>query len=135
MFLAGIKVGVPISQLIAHDLSKLKSSFIHIYTRHWDWKRFHPNDADRSEEWLSAVNRHQKTSRHHNQYWEGRDIPDRYIREMAADLMGATRNYSGSWPSNLKHWSWWRKHSNELEISKEDREKLLEYILNIMYSK
>jgi len=135
VFVAGRKLNVPIGQLFAHDLNKLSPSFITVYAKHCEFKRLNKNGSDRSDEWHDAVQRHQNSSPHHHQYWKRKDIPDCYLREMAADLMGASRNYIGHWPKDFKHWNWWRKYGDTMKISKEDHNKLFAYILNIMYSK
>lgn len=42
-------------------------------------------------------------------------MPEKYVREMVADWMGASKAYDGKWPK--EKWLWWEKN----------REKVLSY--------
>ncbi len=96
VFREGLKLGVPLRQLLIHDWSKCMPSEWTPYVL-----TFYGTDgekicaADRFEHaWLL----HQKRNPHHHQWWllpqddgdmKALPMPDRYRREMIADWIGA----------------------------------------------
>ncbi len=114
VFLACMKLGVPVFQALVHDLSKFSRD---------EWSTYVRYSHARREEFLSgrileaqpdfdfAWNCHQKANKHHYQYWlliadncniRPIPIPERYAREMIADWMGASRAKIGSW--DIESW-------------------------------
>lgn len=114
VFIAGLRVGVPIWRLLIHDWSKfLPSEFIPYSHNFFGKKRLDPVfdqvklaeikiNFDRA--WLY----HQNRNSHHWQYWilvydsdpqnmVAVNMPETYIREMVADWMGASKAYTKSW--------------------------------------
>ena len=109
VFLAGLKMCVPIHRLIVHDLSKFGRSELLAYGRQFFGDKGDPDGFARA--WLH----HQNVNPHHWEYWISRSghnrgkqagkhhkpfvlpMPDTYVREMIADWMGASRAYTGSW--------------------------------------
>lgn len=112
VFLAGLRVGVPVWRLIIHDWSKFMPIEFINYAR-WSY-------GIRSiDGWIKAWGHHQNHNPHHPEYWviswkgdpdfyrgTGKYIsdytvvvkmPDVYIREMVADWMGSSKAYTGSW--------------------------------------
>jgi hypothetical protein len=94
VFLAGIKLRVPIYQLIIHDWSK----FTYLeWTAYRDF--FYSEESSyKRKRFTLAWNSHQKRNPHHWQYWviindDGNinyiEMPDNFIREMVADWKGA----------------------------------------------
>ena len=95
----GIKLGVPIWQLLLHDWTKFLLSEAVPYARTFrtsDGKARYAPDLAFDQAW----NSHQKRNKHHWQYWvlimDSGDIvplpmPERHRREMLADWRGAGR--------------------------------------------
>lgn len=119
VLLAGLRLGVPVWQLLVHDLSKFSPSEwgayvdyfyggprlpfeemgVYAKTHHFDatWKK---SKEGVKEAFDRAWNHHQKANPHHWQYWilwkddgtkKALPMPDRYVREMVADWQGAGR--------------------------------------------
>ena len=111
---AGLEVGcIPLWRLIAHDWSKFTLVEFGRYAR------WHFSDVGDKEQWAAAWLHHQGLNPHHPEYWllSWRGDPDfydgvgekvadyivalpmpmTYVREFIADLMGASRAYTGSW--------------------------------------
>ena len=109
VFRGGLMVGkIPLWRLIVHDWSKFTP---------WEFGRYarsfcgnygvSPVDrdaisADFAIAWLS----HENKNPHHVGFWTPRTgqfhgihlrMPDTFVREMVADLLGASRAYTGSW--------------------------------------
>jgi hypothetical protein len=92
VFTYGIKIGgIPLWQLLIHDLSKFSRAEFGPYIRK------HAT-GERPEEYLVAMRRHQAHNPHHWQHWiqngELHPMPEVYVREMVADWHGATKNYN-----------------------------------------
>jgi hypothetical protein len=132
VFRAGIKIGVPLYQLLVHDLSKLTPAELPHYARQFHGKADDPrrfNDA-----WLH----HQNVNQHHWEYWIPRtthyagtiepnlpmEMPIQYAMEMAADWLGAARAYEGEWPTNFKTWGWFQTNFYKLELHPRTRRAL-----------
>lgn len=104
VFLAGLRVGVPVWALIVHDLSKFSRTEFGAYARKFELKgeKAEKGDLEFALAWL----RHENSNAHHWGFWIARTgthagralpMPERYIKEMVADWMGAGRTYTGSW--------------------------------------
>jgi len=113
VFLACIKLGVPLYLAALHDLSKFgQEEFIpyaeHFYDCNGNLKKIRNSDGsyDPSKQpdnfrfgWIH----HKNHNKHHSEYWViiGSDgslnplpMPDKYVKEMIADWVGAGRAYS-----------------------------------------
>lgn len=117
VFQAGLKIGVPLWQLIIHDWSKF------LLWREYNNAFFGDKSMDKefAEAWLY----HQNHEKHHWEYWIPRTshskqdptmqtvaplrIPMRYVKEMVADWMGAGRAYNGEWP-DIETSEWFLKN-------------------------
>lgn len=114
VFIACMKLGVPVIQALIHDLSKFTPSEWPIYVRY-----FHQRRAEflagkilyAKPDFDFAWNHHQKANKHHFQHWlliaddssiRPIPIPERYAREMVADWLGAGRAKTGSW--DIQSW-------------------------------
>ena len=99
VFLAGVKLGVPLWQLIIHDWSKFSpaewSAYVHTFYAPNGTNWYKPGRA-----FDYAWNHHQKVNPHHWQYWlltmdtgttHPLEMPKDYAREMVADWHGAGR--------------------------------------------
>jgi len=135
VFVAGLKIGVPIWQLIIHDWSKFTPTELFGYGR-----QFYSKKQD-AENWARTWIHHQNHNPHHWEYWitrsdlyksyranEPMPMPEKYIKEMLADWMGAGRAYEGKFPENLTDWDWWFKNNQKIVLHPESRVKLLTYI-------
>lgn len=113
VFQACQKTGAPLWRAIIHDWSKFLPCEWGPYVRSFynkdgskrDWKSRDPLEK---MEFDLAWNHHQKTNLHHWQAWlltNDSDepkvkpllMPEKYIREMVADWMGAGRAITGKW--------------------------------------
>ena len=99
VFLAGRKTGVRLWTLIIHDWSKFLPVEFGPYARHF----FGDGDKEAFDRaWLH----HLHVNRHHPQHWILHNdddgiaylpMPERDVREIIADWMGASKAYTGSW--------------------------------------
>lgn len=110
---AGRRLGVPESQLLAHDASKFSDEEFLAAVEH-----FHggdPNPDRYARAWLHHIH----ANPHHWQYWMYPDgfvprgssvengiveMPYEYALEMVADWMGSSMAYTGSW--DMADWLW-----------------------------
>jgi len=119
VFLAGLKLGVPILRLIMHDWTKfLPSELLHY------GKQFF-GTADDPANFIQCWTHHQNRNDHHWEYWIPRTghnrcnppyndnspipMPEDAIKEMIADWVGASRAYEGKWPK-YNDWPWLQKN-------------------------
>lgn len=132
VFKAGVLVGAPIWRLIIHDWSKFTPMEFWPYA-----KTFYAQDGTKrfykSKDFDKAWNHHQKTNKHHWEYWvmpkrsggfTCLEMPNNYIREMVADWMGAGRAITGRW--EVKEWYEANKHEIKLhKMTRIDVEMLI----------
>lgn len=113
---AGRRTGAPLILLLLHDLSKFTPAELPHYARQLFGDRSDPEGFARA--WLH----HQNHNPHHWEYWIPRtshisspspasgnaplEMPERYVREMAADWLAAARTYRGEWPASRETWAW-----------------------------
>jgi hypothetical protein len=105
---------IPIHILLIHDWSKfLPIEFV-------NYAKYYKMGRENKEAFLKAWLHHQNTQKHHLEYWVSNGIddwlncpipmPEVYVREMIADLLGASREYTNSWDMsewlqlNMKGW-------------------------------
>lgn len=100
VFLAGLRTGAPLWNLLLHDWHKFLPAELPHYGRQFF------GAADDPVGFSQAWNHHQKLGKHHPEYWvmvsghtrggfpDGSPLPmpERYVREMLADWMGASRD-------------------------------------------
>ena len=134
VFRAGRKLGLGIWQLLTHDLSKLSLAE---YTHYQRW--FFENKDD-PEGFAYAWLHHQNSNKHHWDYWIPRTshrigvqggydpqpmpMPEKYVREMVADWMGAGMAYTGK--EDVQPWL--NKNYDKMKLHPET-ESLLHKIL------
>ena len=94
VFQAGLRYQVPLFQLFVHDWSKFTLTEWFGYTNYWHGEKNHVNHCKFKEAWLSHIHR----NKHHWNYWvlvkengelEALQMPERFVREMIADWVGA----------------------------------------------
>lgn len=133
VFIAGLKVGAPIWQLIIHDWSKFLPSEWTPYA-----KTFYAPDGSseykKHPKFDAAWNHHQNRNKHHWQYWilrrdDGGEIclpiPRRYLLEMVADWMGAGRAITGDWDVA----GWYNKNKDKIRLEVQTRLQVESLIL------
>ena len=135
VFQAGFRIGVPLWNLLVHDLSKLSPIEAAGYSRHF----YGGKDP---QAFLSAWHHHTRYNPHHPEYWvasfankhlgiavgDPLPMPDQYILEMVADWMGASRSYEGHWPDGTRHWKWLEKNWRDLPLHPKTRLKVLDLL-------
>jgi len=125
VFLAGLKTGASILDLLLHDMSKFTPSELKHYGRQFFGGATDPDG------FLGAWIHHQNTNKHHWEYWIPRTahsrsdpptpdnepipMPKKYVNEMVADWMGAGRAYEGKWP-NLLDWEWLNENKPKMNL-------------------
>lgn len=109
VFVAGLRLGgIPLWRLIIHDWSKFGPWEFGRYARnfHGDYSKSAVDRENISKEFAVAWLHHENFNPHHVGYWIPRTaqyagialrIPDTFVREHVADMMGASRGYTGSW--------------------------------------
>ena len=121
VFLAGRDLGLGCWQLLIHDLSKFTAVELPAYGRSFFGDKGDPDGFARA--WLH----HQNVNPHHWEYWMPRtghvqsgpkppaplEMPEKYVREMIADWLGASRGYTGSWDMT----DWLAKHLPRIETN------------------
>jgi len=139
VLIAGIKIGVPLWRLILHDWSKLLPWNAYYYGQQF----FGNKSSDKFDHvWL----KHQNLHDHHWEYWiprtlhnrskssnvENKPMPMEYdaILEMIADWIGASRVYSGYWPT-MNSWDWFHQNFPKIRVHPKTRE----IILNVLKEK
>lgn len=112
VFKAGRKLRLGIWQLLIHDWTKFLPSEYPYYQR-WFF-----GDNKNPDEFAPAWLHHQNMNKHHWDYWITRTIhrigvqghyepttlpmPEKYVREMVADWMGASLAYTGK--TDIQEW-------------------------------
>lgn len=136
VFRAGLKLKVPLWNLIVHDFSKFTLSEAPHYGRHYFGDKSDPLG------FAYAWNRHQKRNKHHWEYWvpeTGHEknhfvangplpIPEKYLREMLADWMGTERTHRGKWPQSRDEWKWLDENYHKIRLHQDTRNRLDEIL-------
>lgn len=128
VLVAGFRTNVGLWQLLVHDLSKFSLSEFPHYAR-----KFY-GDGQNDEEFALAWLHHENYNPHHWNHWVPRSgkfkgvprkMPERYVREMVADWLAASRSYEGAWPTSLAEWGWFQANFNNLELHDDTRALVL----------
>lgn len=152
VFRAGLKTKAPLWRLVIHDWSKLTPAewFPYVQTFYGRPTSYYKDAAraanvwfkgPRGSEWRSpgAFDRawlhHQHRNPHHWQHWLLREddgdtkallMPEKFVREMVADWMGAGRAITGKWEVR----EWYAKNAHKIVLhpdSKALAERLMGY--------
>jgi len=142
VFIAGLKVGVPIIRLILHDWTKFLPSELPHYQ-----KQFFGN-ADDPLGFIQCWTKHQNRHQHHWEYWVPRTghnrcsppymdnapipMPTPAIKEMIADWIGASRAYEGSWPAP-SNWPWLNNNLHSIRVHPQTRQKIKDILARLGY--
>jgi len=139
VFIAGLKIGCPIHLLIFHDLTKFFPSELPHYGRQFF------GDSNNPLAFSYAWNHHQKTNKHHWEYWvpvtgcirggykdlQPLPMPKKYILEMVADWCGASKAYEKKWPWE-NNWQWFKNNFDNAQKNDKLHENTYKYILEII---
>lgn len=120
VFCAGLRTRTPLRLLIIHDWSKFTPAEAPHYARN-----FYGDKADPAG-FAKAWAHHLGVNPHHWEYWvdeygEPHLMPERYVREMVADWLGASRAYEGRWPASSVEWPWLQKNFQKINLHPETR--------------
>lgn len=140
VFVAGRALGLPVSQLLIHDLSKFSRTEWGPYARRFFGGRGGVMDkAADPEEFRRAWTHHWQHNPHHPEYWapfktlidveteaytNRGPMPDLYIREMVADWYGA-----GMAQGKPDCWAWYRQNRDRYPITEEAHAAVERYLL------
>jgi len=117
VFNAGLRLKVPIWQLIIHDWVKFLPCEAPYYGRQFFGDKSDPLGFTYA--WL-----HHQRQKHHWEAWipitghnrggykdlEPLPMPEKYVREMIADWLGASKAYSGKYPKSKEEWNWFNEN-------------------------
>jgi len=126
VFRASIKIKSSLWLAIVHDWSKFKPSEWIPYANTF-YEPDGSNQYKQTPEFAQAWNKHQKSNKHHWQFWmltwdRGETIalpmPQKYVLEMIADWMGAGKAITGKW--EIREWYYKNKDKIILESSTRD---------------
>lgn len=123
VFLVGRRIGCPLWRLLIHDYSKLYPWNLMSYGRQFyglvddpggfaiTWLR-HQNTHDHHWEWWIPRTGHDKSI---HLYPDGKplDMSNGAVLEMVADWCGASKRYTGQWPTRSSY-PWWRKNGPKI---------------------
>lgn len=129
--------GCTLGTALVHDISKFLPSewFAYAYTFYDDDGKSRYIENDRFNE---AWNHHQKRNKHHWQYWLLKmdrgdvialEMPDKYIKEMVADWMGAGRAITGKWEVE----QWYEKNKDNIILHPSTRVKVKYYLNRVKW--
>lgn len=134
VFLACRRVGVSLWQALVHDLSKFTPAELPAYGRQFFGDKGDPDG------FASAWLHHQNVNPHHWEYWiprsghsKGEDgpaplpMPEKYVREMVADWMGASRAYTGSWEMH----DWLYKNMPKMRLHQKTKCRIFDVLQEI----
>jgi len=122
-------------RLLVHDCDKFRPAQLLAYGRQF----FAPPEQRDAAEFAAVWLRHQNRCDHHWEYWIPRSggpggplpMPVNAMLEMLADWMGASRAYSGAWPSHGQ-WPWLAQHYREIVLHPSTRAAVAFRILCLM---
>ncbi len=142
---AGLRTKTPILQLIVHDMSKFTTAELPHYGRQFFGDKSDPDGFARA--WLH----HQNHNPHHWEYWIPRTghnraeghagdnmplaMPEKFVREMIADWLGASRAYTGFWPESLEAWSWLHQARPKIRLHASTADLVDEILENVFTGK
>lgn len=134
VLLACNSTGCSLWRALLHDWSKFLPSEWLAYARCF-YTQSGSKQYKESPEFARAWLLHQRRSPHHYQYWilrwdrgtyDALEMPEKYVREMVADWMGAGRAITGEWGAA----AWYMKHKGNIFLHEKTR-KLVEKILGL----
>ncbi len=136
VFVAGRALGLPIWQLLIHDLSKFSRAEWTPYVDYFygSWPR-EDNDAYERHAFQAAWRHHWQHNPHHPELWAGGpdgdpykrvQMPLRFVAEMVADWYGAAMAQGKE-----DCWAWYRKNYDRYPITLDTHEYVEGYLLRL----
>jgi uncharacterized protein DUF5662 len=131
VFVAGLRLGVPLWRLIIHDWSKLLPCEWFPYVK--SFYGLQPRSDSTKRAFDQAWLHHQHFNPHHWQHWVLREdsgdtklleMPENFVREMVADWCGAGRAITGKWEVGV----WYRKNALRIQMNPATTLRVLELI-------
>lgn len=122
VLLASRQLKVSLWRAFIHDISKFRPSEWIPYANTF-YNKDGSSRYQETKEFNLAWNHHQKRNKHHWQYWtlvkdDGKliclEIPEKYVREMIADWIGAGKSITGSWRDVF---NWYQNNQNSIKIN------------------
>lgn len=143
VFQAGIKTKAPLLRLLVHDWTKFMPSEAPHFARQMY------GSADDPAGFSQAWNHHTNHNKHHWEYWivptSGKGglkggtplpMPEKYVREMAANWLATTKSSEGQFPSTFREWGWWRANfKQKIVLHKDTRELMLKIMTEALRKK
>lgn len=139
VFTAGLKLRVPVWQLIVHDLSKFRPDEFWPYAEYFYGSLIPVSEAWKGRERQEAFNvawlKHIHRNPHHHQFWVLREdsgdvkalpMPEHYIREMVADWIGA-----GKAMGKNNTVAWYDANKDKMVLHPETRKRVEELIARV----
>lgn len=133
VLVAGHVLGVPLWQLLIHDLSKFSRAEWGPYVRRFYGGRGGALDkAADPEDFKQAWAHHWQHNPHHPELWAGGEqgdpykrvrMPERFVAEMVADWYGAARAQGKE-----DCWAWYRKNHDRYPITNETHAEVQAYL-------
>ncbi len=145
VLIAGLRIGAPFWRLIVHDWSKMLPCEWSPYaewfygkkkSREWfdlqskyGCAELAPWGASVEDHFKEAWLHHLHFNPHHWQYWILRNddgststlpMPEKFIREMVADWMGAGRAITGQWEAT----TWYIKNETRMQLNNRTRQRV-----------
>lgn len=139
VFIAGLKLKVSIWRLIIHDWSKFLPCEWFNYANYF-YGKFNTEDLNIKvkNDFDKSWNHHQKFNKHHFQYWvliedsgavKPLEMPEKYVREMAADWLSAGRTITGKWEA----WDYYQKNKENTLLHPKSRELFENLLRNVRF--
>jgi hypothetical protein len=139
--------GVPLVQLIAHDLSKFSGAELDGYVRHLYLDATSVDGAERAARkraFERAFDHHQMCNGHHCEHWLARDssghvmedealasdIPEVFVREMVVDWMAANAAYSPRSSGRINH-VWLERFLAAATLTRTTRERIMRVLSEV----
>lgn len=147
VFVAGLRLRVPVWRLIVHDWSKFLPCEWLPYVEYFYGERARLRDEEpddyrywsEAEKHIAAFDRawlhHQHANPHHWQHWVLREddgqtkyleMPRDFVAEMVADWCGAGRAITGKW----EIWTWYEKNRERILLHSRTAQLAEVYVLN-----
>lgn len=138
VLIAGRFIGVPWWRLVIHDWQKFTSSEFTQYAKYFQGGKLNEDESPFMFAWVHHVHK----GPHHWEYWllhpdynfsaatEGMiPMPMKFVREMVADWMGASKTYTGSWDIAV----WLNEHGPKMRLHKVTQDHLATVMYEMEY--
>jgi len=134
VFIYCCKLGIPFRGVI-HDMSKFSWTEFSESVKYYQGGKKSPIPVIKAENGYSKAWQHHKgRNKHHYEYWTDNydlgttaiEIPEKYVKELVADWMGAGRAYCGKSFTVDDEIKWWNNCKDAKFIHPKTKEKIAE---------